>query len=50
MPFNGSCEIPEEPVESGTITISTKRVGYDTKDPSESRNGLSDKTASKSEG
>ncbi|KAH6781163.1 hypothetical protein C2S52_012400 [Perilla frutescens var. hirtella] len=49
-PFNGSCEVPEELVESGTITISTKRHGYDTKDPTESRNSFPEQLATKSEG
>ena len=32
-PFNGSCSVPEEKVEDGVVTISTKRSGYNcTKD------------------
>ncbi|KAL6504291.1 hypothetical protein OROGR_026214 [Orobanche gracilis] len=36
-PFNGRCDMPEEEV-AGLITISTKRHGYKTKDPTESGN------------
>ncbi|KAL6511199.1 hypothetical protein OROHE_020568 [Orobanche hederae] len=36
-PFNGRCDMPEEEV-AGLITISTKRHGYNTKDPTESGN------------
>ncbi|KAL7085374.1 hypothetical protein ACP275_14G278600 [Erythranthe tilingii] len=48
-PFNGRCEIPEEEVGSGLITISTKRNGYNIKEPSESRNSLPEKATSQSE-
>lgn len=27
-PFKGSCEIPEQKVQRGVITVSTKRSGY----------------------
>lgn len=27
-PFNGSCEIPEQKVQRGVITVSMKRSGY----------------------
>ncbi|XP_042005568.1 ATPase MORC2-like [Salvia splendens] len=46
-PFNGLCDTPEESITSGTITISTKRHGYNTKDP---RNGFREREAFKSEG
>ncbi|KAL6527316.1 hypothetical protein OROGR_016406 [Orobanche gracilis] len=36
-PFNGRCDMPEEEV-AGLITISTKRHGYNTKDPTDSGN------------
>ncbi|XP_042010035.1 ATPase MORC2-like isoform X2 [Salvia splendens] len=47
MPFNGLCDTPEESITGGTITISTKRHGYNTKDP---RNGFREREAIKSEG
>lgn len=28
-PFNGTCQMAEEKVEGGLITISSKRLGYD---------------------
>ncbi|KAG8642270.1 hypothetical protein MANES_12G073200v8 [Manihot esculenta] len=31
-PFKGSCEIPEQKVESGVITVSAKRSGYGSRD------------------
>ncbi|XP_047983854.1 MORC family CW-type zinc finger protein 3-like [Salvia hispanica] len=46
-PFTGLCDTPEESITSGTITISTKRHSYNTKDP---RNGFREKEAIKSEG
>ncbi|KAG6406843.1 hypothetical protein SASPL_134454 [Salvia splendens] len=46
MPFNGLCDTPEESITGGTITISTKRHGYNTKDP---RNGFREREAIKSE-
>ncbi|XP_020547951.1 MORC family CW-type zinc finger protein 2A-like isoform X2 [Sesamum indicum] len=49
-PFNGRCEMPEEEVEKGLITISTKRHGYNTKDPNESRNRLPEQASSELEG
>ncbi|KAL0366322.1 UNVERIFIED_CONTAM: MORC family CW-type zinc finger protein 3 [Sesamum radiatum] len=49
-PFNGRCEMPEEEVERGLITISTKRHGYNTKDPNESRNRLPEQASSELEG
>ncbi|KAL5821001.1 hypothetical protein ACOSQ3_022883 [Xanthoceras sorbifolium] len=33
-PFNGRCETPEQKVERGVITVSTKRTGYGTEDNS----------------
>lgn len=27
-PFNGRCDMPEEKVEEGVVTISEKRYGY----------------------
>lgn len=50
MPFSGSCDTPEEPVETGIITISTKRLGHTTSDATESRNSFSKKAATESEG
>ncbi|KAK4434280.1 MORC family CW-type zinc finger protein 3 [Sesamum alatum] len=49
-PFNGRCEMPEEEVERGLITISTKRHGYNTKDPTESRNRPPEQASSELEG
>lgn len=49
-PFNGRCEVPEEEVESGLITISTKHHGGYTKDPIKSSNEVSEKAATKSQG
>ncbi|KAL1534241.1 ATPase MORC2-like [Salvia divinorum] len=46
-PYNGLCDTPEESISSGTITISTKRHGYNTKDP---RNSFREREASRSEG
>ena len=37
-PINGKCEMPEQKVEPGVITISSKRSGYDTKESSPSQN------------
>lgn len=48
-PFLGSCEMPEE-VESGTITVSIKRRGYNTNDPTDSRNGSPELSPIKPEG
>ncbi|XP_057773835.1 uncharacterized protein LOC130993107 isoform X2 [Salvia miltiorrhiza] len=48
-PFYGTCETPEEPVASGTVTISTKRHGYNTKDPTESRNNFPKEAVNRSE-
>lgn len=48
-PFLGSCEMPEE-VESGTITVSIKRRGYNTNDLTESRNGSPELSPIKPEG
>lgn len=31
-PFDGSCDIPEQKVERGVITISAKRSGYNSRD------------------
>ncbi|XP_037493344.1 MORC family CW-type zinc finger protein 3 isoform X2 [Jatropha curcas] len=31
-PFEGSCETPEQKVESGVITLTAKRTGYDRRD------------------
>ncbi|PIN21092.1 hypothetical protein CDL12_06216 [Handroanthus impetiginosus] len=42
-PFNGSCEMPEEEVGNGLITISTKRQGHYNKEPTASRNALPEK-------
>lgn len=49
-PFEGRCDHPEEEVGGGLITISTKRHGYNTKDPTESRSGFSEKATSKLKG
>ncbi|KAL0322950.1 UNVERIFIED_CONTAM: MORC family CW-type zinc finger protein 4 [Sesamum angustifolium] len=49
-PFNGRCEMPEEEVEKGLITISTKRHGYNTEGPNESRNRFSEQASSELEG
>ena len=35
-PFGRCCEIPEEKVDGGLITLSTKRSGYDYSDSRES--------------
>ncbi|MCD7463595.1 hypothetical protein HAX54_050906 [Datura stramonium] len=41
-PLNGKCEIPEQEVEPGVITISSKRLGYSfTEDPEEIKRKLS---------
>lgn len=37
-PINGKCEMPEQKVEPGVITISSKRSGYDTKENSPNQN------------
>lgn len=45
-PFNGKCEIPEQKVEPGVITISSKRLGYSsTEDPEEIKRKLSRQAA-----
>ncbi|XP_060193891.1 uncharacterized protein LOC132623187 isoform X3 [Lycium barbarum] len=45
-PFNGKCEIPEQEVEPGVITISSKRLGYSsTEDPEEIKRKLSRQAA-----
>ncbi|KAM3285587.1 ATPase MORC2B isoform X1 [Capsicum chacoense] len=41
-PFNGKCEIPEQEVEPGVITVSSKRQGYSfSADPQEIKGKLS---------
>ncbi|GJX88385.1 MORC family CW-type zinc finger protein 2B-like protein isoform X1, partial [Tanacetum coccineum] len=37
-PINGKCEMPEQKVEPGVITISSRRSGYDTKENSPNQN------------
>ncbi|GKB88652.1 MORC family CW-type zinc finger protein 2B-like protein isoform X1, partial [Tanacetum coccineum] len=37
-PYNGKCEMPEQKVEPGVITISSRRSGYDTKENSPNQN------------
>lgn len=49
-PFNGKCEIPEQEVEPGVITISSKRLGYTpTEDREEIKGKFSRKAAETSE-
>lgn len=39
-PFYGKCEMPEEKVKSGVITIATEQNGGPTKDPESSPSNL----------
>ncbi|KAK3013657.1 hypothetical protein RJ639_008528, partial [Escallonia herrerae] len=50
-PLNGNCEMPEQKVERGVITVSAKRSGYDTKQsPTKQNDGLFGGSSRPSEG
>ncbi|KAJ6887177.1 hypothetical protein NC651_027505 [Populus alba x Populus x berolinensis] len=52
-PFNGSCEIPEQKVDRGVITVSAKQTRQDIKDVDDdvmiSSDGISDEDSNQTE-